>query len=223
MKLINIRGCNGSGKTTLLRLLVQELGAGSVDKLEVPDHKPIPVTYCPGGIAILGDYHPATQGTTAGCDKIKTQAAVKHALRKLVKDPGLNVVLFEGVVVATIYGPWKEFTEENGDNGMVWAFLDTPLDVCLTRIQTRNGGKPIKEDLVGDKRKTIARVMEKARDDNLPVAELRWTQSLADLTHLIEHVRTAQTDPDGGPGEEDGPWAKGWAGRAGGGYGKISP
>ncbi len=46
---------------------------------------------------------------------------------------------------------------------MVWAYLDTPIEVCLARIQARNGGKPIKEDLVRDKIKSIEATRYKAK------------------------------------------------------------
>ena len=144
MKYINVRGCNGSGKTTLLRCLARDPLCRVINVI-VPDHKPIPVTYAPDGLAIIGDYTPAAAGaTTAGLDRIKTQAAAKAVAELVGRDPDVKAVLFEGVVVSTIYGPWQEWSKANG--GMIWAFLDTPLEVCLKRIQERNGGKPIKED-----------------------------------------------------------------------------
>ena len=197
MKFINVRGCNGSGKTTLLRELAKDprcvVGRAHVtheiknkdksdkapEKIRVP-HAPIPVTYCPNGIAILGDYTPAAAGaTTAGCDRIKTQEATKLALQYIAENKGVKFVLFEGIVVSTIYGPWKEWGDANG--GMAWAFLDTPLDLCLERIQVRNGGKPVKEDQIAAKHKTIARVQEKAFNDGQTVLNLDHTKPLADL------------------------------------------
>lgn len=202
MKFINVRGCNGSGKTTLLRLLAsspswvdsvtvthevrkKDKHTGKRVSLGIQDCV-IPVTYCPGGkessqyVAILGDYTPETAGAvTAGCDRIKTQEAIKNALETLSKNPDIRFILFEGIVVSTIYGPWKEWAERNG--GMVWAFLDTPLDICLDRIQARNGGKPVKEDQIAYKHKTIRRVKEKAFADHQTVLNLHYTKPLEDL------------------------------------------
>lgn len=187
MKFVNVRGCNGSGKTTLLRSLARD-PLCRVVSVNVPDHSPIPVTYVPGGLAILGDYTPAAAGsTTAGCDRIKTQAATKGVLEHIASDPEVDIVLFEGVVVSTIYGPWREWAQNNG--GMVWAFLDTPLQVCLERIQKRNGGKPIKEDQVGDKHRTIARVRDKALADHELVVDLHWERALRDLKDLAAFIR----------------------------------
>jgi predicted ABC-type ATPase len=186
MKYINVRGCNGSGKTTLLRSLATD-PLCRVTNAIVPDHKPIPVTYCPDGLAIIGDYTPAAAGsTTAGLDRIKTQAAAKAVAELVGRDPEVKAVLFEGVVVSTIYGPWQEWSKANG--GMIWAFLDTPLEVCLKRIQERNGGKPIKEDQVADKHRTIARVREKALAAGEAVVVLRWETPREDLMTLINEL-----------------------------------
>ncbi len=188
MKFINVRGCNGSGKTTVLRQLVNGWTDHKWEVRLTPyfgEHKPIPFTFGIGnGIAILGDYLPAQElPTTAGCDRVKTQAATKNALRWAARQAGVNVVLFEGVVVSTIYEPWKEWAEEQG--GMAWAFLDTPLDTCLRRIQARNGGKPVKEDQVADKHRTIARVRGKALADGLVTYDLNWESALIDLRAIV--------------------------------------
>jgi predicted ABC-type ATPase len=180
-RFINVRGCNGSGKTTLLRQLGKE--ATHVTQVTVPDHRPIPITIGPGW-AIVGDYTEAAAGcTTAGLDRIKTQAAAKAAAEEAAKLPGVNTVLFEGVVVSTIYGPWKEWSDRNG--GMIWAFLDTPLEVCLQRIQARNGGKPIKEDQVADKHRTISRVRDKALADHQAVLSLPYLAALEALKSYV--------------------------------------
>lgn len=194
---INVRGCNGSGKTTLLRSLAK-LYRGeerSVVSISVKDHSAIPFTVLraaddrvgvPRSVAILGDYTPAAPGavtaTTAGCDRVKTQAATKEALEKAV-GLGVDVILFEGVVVSTIFGPWQEWSRANG--GMVWAFMNTPLAECLRRIQLRNGGKPIKEDQVSDKYITLGRVADKARAAGEKVVDLDWESALRGLKTAI--------------------------------------
>lgn len=203
MKFINVRGCNGSGKTTLLRMLARD-PLCRVENVHVTHeykdrktqekvrgyHAPIPVTYAPGGVALLGDYTPGATGTTAGCDRIKTQEAAKNALELIAQDPAVRVVLFEGVVVSTIYRPWKDWAEANG--GMLWAFLDTPLEVCLDRIQKRNGGKPVKEDLVAGKWRTINGVRTKAEKAGLPVEVIRWEAALLDGKALVRKVAAGE-------------------------------
>lgn len=186
MKYINVRGCNGSGKTTLLRCLARDPLCRVVN-VTVPDYKPIPVTYTPDGIALIGDYTPAAGATVVGLDRIKTQAAAKAVAELVGRDPDVKAVLFEGVVVSTIYGPWVDWSKANG--GMIWAFLDTPLEVCLKRIQERNGGKPIKEEQVAAKHRTIARVREKALADGEQVRDIHWQTAWKDLKAILEETR----------------------------------
>jgi hypothetical protein len=45
---------------------------------------------------------------------------------------------------------------------VIWAFFETPVEHCIERIYSRNGGKPIKEDLVRGKWEQIDRVRQKA-------------------------------------------------------------
>lgn len=187
MKYINVRGCNGSGKTTLLRSLARD-PLCRVSNVIVLGHNPIPVTYTPDGIAIIGDYTPATAGaTTAGLDRVRTQAAAKAVAELVGRDPDVKAVLFEGVVVSTIYGPWLEWSRANG--GMIWAFLDTPLEVCLNRIQKRNGGKHIQEDQVAAKHRIIARVRDKALADGETVRDIHWQTAWKDLKAILEEAK----------------------------------
>lgn len=155
--IVSLRGPNGSGKTTVARSLLHVGGNGDLVTFNgVPSH----VTS--EGVAIVGKYGEARSG---GMDTVKYQVqgrdAVLAASRQYAK------VLFEGVIVSTIYGPWLEVSrtirEERGE-GIAWAFLDTPLEVCLERIYERNGGKPIKEDQVEHKWRMIRRMRHKALD-----------------------------------------------------------
>lgn len=217
MKFINLRGPNGAGKTTLLRCLARSPECRLIEvhqplhppagdfqpnkeswaefenrrkKEGKPKGRPIVATVTPDGLAILGDYTPAATGTTAGCDRISRQDDIKAALVAAAAIPGVDVVLFEGIIVSTIFLPWLEWERASG--GMVWAFLDTPLEVCLKRIQDRNGGEPIKEDLVANKHKTIRDVRRKVLDvypGGGRVHDIRWETALKDLKDTIARVR----------------------------------
>ncbi len=214
IKFINLRGPNGAGKTTLLRCLGKTPGsylrpvfqplnqppegrrpaAGPAmvkwDKEKAkegtPKGSPICVTITPEGIALLGDYTPEAKGTTAGCDRISRQDDCKAALEAAARLPEVKLVVFEGIIVSTIFLPWLEWERKNG--GMIWAFLDTPLDVCLRRIQERNGGEPIKEELVANKHKTLRDVRRKVRDvypAGGRVADIRWESAWKDFREII--------------------------------------
>jgi predicted ABC-type ATPase len=183
VRLINVRGCNGSGKTTVVRSLNKD-GMGQVGYYTVPDHKPIPLTFVNPGphdkdiVVLVGDY--LAQGCS-GLDRIKTQAAAKSIIELAAGLQDVRAVVFEGVLVSTIFEPWLQWSRAHG--GMTWAFLSTPIETCLSRIQARNGGKPIKEEQVRDKHKGIARISLKANLAGERVIVLPWldpTQALVD-------------------------------------------
>lgn len=211
MRFLNVRGPNGSGKTTLLRDLARSPEARTVPvfqpvwtvpkgesshgiremshKIGKPKGKPIVATVLPNGVALLGDYTRAAAGaTTAGCDRISRQDDVKAALLATANLPGVELTIFEGIIVSTIFGPWLEWERVNG--GMWWAFLDTPLEVCLERIQQRNGGTAIKSEQVADKHKTIREVRRKvlnAYPGGGRVIEIRWQTALRDMKETVAH------------------------------------
>ncbi|QYW02144.1 nucleotide kinase [Stenotrophomonas phage Sonora] len=209
MKIINVRGCNGSGKTTLLRCLARSPECRVVFVAMTQEEnkgRAIPVTYTPDRLAIIGDYTLAAAGqTTAGLDRIQTQAAAKRVIEKVIAAGDVDAVLFEGVIVSTIFGPWLDWSRANG--GMIWAFLDTPLDVCLKRIHDRNGGKPIKEELVVAKERMVGRAKAKAVEAGERVATINWQTALKDIKLII-------SDALDGPEFGDGPEFAGWAERA---------
>ena len=90
---------------------------------------------------------------TGGMDTYGTNAETKTALFHALTDyPDYDIVM-EGVIASTIKSTYAELfkqLEEYGHQVLIMAFVP-PLEVCLERIQQRNGGKPIKEDLVASK------------------------------------------------------------------------
>ena len=193
-RFVNVRGCNGTGKTHLLRALVALYAAEAVlHVVKVPAHAEIPVTVVPGKFVVLGNYTASgAASTTAGCDRIKTQQAAKDALETLARDIPDVPILFEGVVISTIFVPWLEWERKNG--GMVWAFLDTPLDVCLSRIQARNGGKPVKTEQIAGKHRTIDRVRKKANLVGAQTHVLVYQNALEELGWLLRKLKGGDTD-----------------------------
>lgn len=152
--LVNIRGTNGSGKSTVMRHLIDLFKMDEVDWTENASgykstrHK----------IAVVGKYKTAC----GGCDGIHPQQHIKDAILEAFSR-GSKIVLFEGIMASLTFGPWAEFVEANGLEP-VWAYLDTPPELCLERIYKRNGGKAIKEDLVLDKVRATERTRDKFSD-----------------------------------------------------------
>jgi cytidylate kinase len=141
-KIYDIRGTHGSGKSTIAKQLIDEHGG-----LEIVGN---PLTYA-GNPTILGYHIPKFnlvvlgryKTQCGGCDGIKTQSEIKARISHY-EEQGRNVLL-EGILVAHTYGPWNEFA-----SGRDWRFrfLDTPLDVCIDRVNARRAekGKPPLED-----------------------------------------------------------------------------
>lgn len=174
--IVNIRGTNGSGKTTLVRSLIA-MGNGSAQVDLAPYFtKGGKERFVPGTTFILpngktccavGNYAGPNCG---GCDTIKTQDLICASVEDAAKR--FDHVLFEGVIVSTLYSRYAKLDAEmyrKYEQMTVWLYLLTPTKLCLNRIQKRNGGKPINEQLVEDKVRAITITMNKAFTDERAV------------------------------------------------------
>lgn len=168
--IINIRGCNGSGKTHAARSLLDApprwVGGKGPYGFTVGER-----------VALVGPYE---AGKCGGCDRIKTFEDMRNAIMEA--EAQWPIVIFEGVILSTVFGSWADFCKAHP---FVWAFLDTPLSVCLARIQARNGNQPIKEGLVRDKLESILRVKYKAKQAGYRVETIHYEQAEEELRRLI--------------------------------------
>lgn len=188
MAIVNLRGTNGSGKSTVARAL---LGYSPGIVHLTPS---TPGYIGEDGVVVVGTY---PEGKTGGMDRVREQVEARKAVWEAAKFSrernGSDVpprVLFEGLLISTIYKPWLELSEaleaEYGEAGrIVWAFMDTPIDTCLARIQERNGGKPVKEDQVRNKVHTLERVKAKAEGDGQTVTEVDHADAVAHVHQLL--------------------------------------
>lgn len=182
-RVFNIRGTNGSGKTFMVRRLLQEREAvayprranllggetvcGRVEYYKLND----------GGI-VLGSY----EKNCGGCDTLKNFGTIAAAVeQRLAERP--PYLIFEGVIVSHIYGYWQRFSQKIG--GMTWVFLDTPLDVCLQRVYSRNNEKKINEKYVREKHHAIGTIVDKARADGEQVVVLPWRKAYEEFARLL--------------------------------------
>ena len=166
--ILNIRGCNGSGKSTVAMGLLD----GPPRLLLTPEG---PLT-AGVEVALIGPY---PEGKTGGCDRLKTFDETRRLIR-YARDR-YRVVVFEGVIISTVFGSWATFCCEVP---FVWAFLTTPYEVCLGRIRQRNGGVEFKESLVRGKWETMGRVKAKAAQAEFQVIELNWEAADAECKKL---------------------------------------
>lgn len=131
-QIVNIRGCNGSGKTTIVRRFLDRLP--SVALGGKPEK---PAGYCVSAEAwglrlpvyVVGSYENACGGT----DGIKTQEEIVDRVQRAHAH---GHVLVEGLLMSK--------SSDNGTTapalrelGAIFAFLDTPWEVCLQRVLER--------------------------------------------------------------------------------------
>lgn len=152
MTIVNLRGTHGSGKSTVVTKIMAKYGATWDTK-----HKQGYNVELPNGevLRIVGRYETAC----GGCDGIQPYSDIWPAVIW-----GLSLcdhVLFEGVLVSTTYGSIGEASEKFGDQ-FVFAFMDTPLEECVRRVNARRAARgvdPITDTKnIDSKYATIARL-----------------------------------------------------------------
>lgn len=167
--IVNIRGCNGAGKSTVPMSMMEidpefEVVKLGVSKTGKPCAPAITVFHKLKWVA-LGTYFNKTGGMDTYGTNEETRQALAYALENY---PEYDIVM-EGVIASTIkstYATLFKQLEEEGHQVLIMAFVP-PLKVCLERIQSRNGGKPIKEDLVESKWRSVNTGVDYFRNEGL--------------------------------------------------------
>lgn len=176
MKLIvNVRGTNGAGKSTLPMTLMDDPRKFVVTKPYKGKPTKIATVFPSYGWVVLGTYFTKT----GGLDTFKNNEITKKAFWYILKKYPQYHLLMEGIISSTIFSTYFElFNEAEGiypERKIVVLWLKPDVEICLDRIQQRNGGKPIKEELVRAKAKMIARACKKFKDGGIEV--IPWDNS----------------------------------------------
>lgn len=142
VKAFNLRGTNGSGKTYVARELLKAIGAEPVERNERGKvraylgkmHSHEPYGHYEHPVVVFGSYE--TQ--CGGCDTIPSVRIVADMLRHYMRQPQMNrgLVFYEGLMISHMIGTVGEAAREF-KNDHVMAFLDTPLEVCISRVRAR--------------------------------------------------------------------------------------
>jgi hypothetical protein len=188
MTVINLRGTNGSGKSTAVRKILIDHSHSRIKLTSVGDAG----CYVPSlDLIVVGEY-PYNQGglltkepyalAGGGCDGFGTQDDVCEAVRK-AHSIALNV-LFEGIIVSTIYRRYAALTKELGD--YIWAYMTTPEDIALQRVLERNGGEPIQMDTFHNKLGSIETTRLAALQDGFRVEMIPWEDPVPALLKLLK-------------------------------------
>ena len=163
--LVNIRGCNGAGKSTIPMSMMDD-PAMYVHEIRGSDGKRISaITVFPTyGWVALGTYFNKTGGMDTLRDNWTTRMTLYAALDGF---PEYNV-LMEGIMASTIRSTYidlfHEVEEYYDDLKVLVISLLPPVEVAISRVYSRNGGKPIQEDAVRGKWDTVARNVSAFRE-----------------------------------------------------------
>ena len=158
--LVNVRGCNGAGKSTIPMSMMDDPKM-YVHEIVGSDGKKISaITVFPSyGWVALGTYF----NKTGGLDTLKNNAVTKLTLFAALDGFPEYDVLMEGIMASTIRSTYIDLFHEVEDYygkkrlKVIVVSLLPPVDVALSRVYKRNGGKPINEAAVAGKWNTVAR------------------------------------------------------------------
>lgn len=127
--IINIRGTHGSGKSTVVKTLLSRYPNEQIKGPKKPLGYRVAVPFLDRPVMVVGPYETAC----GGCDAIQPYSLIWPRVDEYAE---VGHVLFEGALVSTNYGTIGEASEKYGDD-FVFAFLNTPLQVCLDRVKAR--------------------------------------------------------------------------------------
>lgn len=156
--LVNIRGCNGAGKSTIPMSMMDDPDM-YVHEIRGSDGKRMSaITVFPTyGWVALGTYFNKTGGMDTLRDNWTTRMTMYAALDGF---PEYNV-LMEGIMASTIRSTYidlfHEVEEYYDDLKVIIISLLPPVEIAISRVYSRNGGKPIQEEAVRGKWETVAK------------------------------------------------------------------
>lgn len=193
--LVNIRGCNGAGKSTIPMSMMDDPDM-FVQELVGSDGKRISsLTVFPSyGWVALGTYF----NKTGGLDTLKNNEVTRMTLYAALDLFPEYDVLMEGIMASTIRSTYIDLFHEieshyRGLKVLIVSLLP-PVEVAISRVYKRNGGKPIKEDAVRGKWDTVernAKYFAEAGFDSIRVnsAKVKRSQMLSAFLRTVERHR----------------------------------
>lgn len=174
MSILNIRGTHGSGKSWIVHQLLKQ------PHEEVGEFGYwIPEWDC----GIIGRY----SNVCGGCDQIKSANEVVSRVNYFART--FKHVVFEGILVSHTF---KRYANLAGELYDFWfLFLDTPLEVCLSRVQARRlergNEKPLDPtNVIKDWHCVWERVQQKCRDQQLNVMVLNWQNPIPQILEMLK-------------------------------------
>lgn len=136
---VKLGGTNGSGKTSVARALLEIIQHKYVN---LPNGNQSTEDYAGGRIesyggelvgltwVVLGSY----KNVCGGMDTISDKEVRLDMIHRGIED--YDVVFFEGLITGKTYGAIGELSEKP-PHKWIYAFMDTPFDVCVDRVMAR--------------------------------------------------------------------------------------
>jgi hypothetical protein len=162
--IISLRATNGAGKTYVVRTLFDQCKPKPIYSLlghRRPEAYMLKLPKVKEPLYVLGPYLIGS----GGCDGIQPYDLILDLIEKYAVK---GHVLFEGVIVTSVYGRIGAMLEQWGKDS-VFLFLDTPLEECIKRIESRR--KRGRDDRliknVSAKYQSAVRVREKVGADGI--------------------------------------------------------
>lgn len=153
--LVNIRGANGSGKSTIPMSMMDDPDMYIVEKPYKGKNKRVATVFPNYGWVALGSY----LTKTGGMDTFPNNAFTIKALDYVIKHFEDYDIVMEGIMASTIRSTYVNLyhrvEKEHPEIKVVIVNMLPPLDVCIQRVYERNGGKPIKPELIANKYKIV--------------------------------------------------------------------
>lgn len=179
-KVINIRGTSGSGKSTCVRGVMDHYGSE-----DLKNGRGEAVGHVCGSVnlRIVGRY----DTPCGGCDAIKTQDEINVLVQRYARQGN---VIFEGLLVSGITERYAELARSTKSAHFIFAFLDTPADVCVSRVSQRRQARDASPDFnyknTIDRWNSLQKVRAKLKAARLTVVEIDHTDPVPQIIQLLE-------------------------------------
>jgi hypothetical protein len=181
--IVKLHGNSGSGKTTVARgLMALDKGVTPIGDPKRPEAYECKIKGIKGSLFVLGPY-------TSTCGGLDSISSWREAADLLHKYAALGHVFHEGLLSSTYYGGFGVETERYGDK-YIFAFLDTPLELCIERIKARRlaagNTKSLNEDNTRNRQKPIDNVAMKVRNLGRRVEVIDYENALQQVLELYK-------------------------------------
>lgn len=185
--IISLRGTNGAGKSSIIRELFNAYPAKPIYGVlgpRLPEAYSIQLPKCKKLTFVLGPYVTAC----GGCDRLIPFDLIPRMIEQYAKKGN---VIFEGVIVASIYGQVGTLLEKY-KKGAVLLFLDTPVEECISRVKSRREDRVDLREFnpknLEQKYKAVRRVMEKVTTEGIMRVETTSSEvGMKTIVKLLQH------------------------------------